>query len=236
MQKQIAEAQQQIKVGAAPNDAADKLQRELLKLQREKLVADAGLRNFSSPQMVDPTTGLPVVTSAADAKAQSDLELMRREVAKAELESLLKEREADEALAKEDAVNRKLDKPELLASVLGTDTIYMKLKGEYEMARLDASGADAGADEKKKAELALNRLHYYVSDICLPQLSEMSKYAQRKLNFSKEIAKTIKKHLNEMESAQDPFQHAPSAMPAIEHAPDAAPNSSTPSPTPNETH
>jgi hypothetical protein len=45
-----------------------------------------------------------------------------------------------------------------------------------------------------------------------------------------------------MESAQDPFKHAPSAMPkvehapAVEHAPDVAPKSPTPSPAPGETH
>jgi tetratricopeptide (TPR) repeat protein len=217
--KQAEEVRQRFKMGMASNNAADKLQRDLLISERER-IASAMAAARATMKTLDPATGLPA----------GDLELIRRESAKAELESLLKEREADEAVAKEDAVKRQQDKPELLAPVLGTDPVYMKLKGEYEMALLDASGAEAGADEKKKVELASKRLAYYVKDICLPQLSEMSKYARRKLDFSKEIAKTLKNHLNEMEAAQAAGQKVTNTAPKAESAPE------TPGPAQNVTY
>jgi uncharacterized protein YqgQ len=232
MQKQIAEAQQKFKLGVVPQTEVANLQRDLLKLQREK-IASAMAADRLPVQTVDPTTGLPVVSSVVVPKPNRELELMRQELARFQEQSFLRKRELSEALAKLNAVKERKDKPELLASIIGTDPMYMELKTKFDAARLDASSR-AGDDPtaKKILEDAAKRLSFYVSDIYLPQLTEMTEYAIRRVRDNEDRSAELKNSIQDLESAQDPFKHAP----AVEHAPDVAPNAPAPSPTPNETH
>lgn len=234
LNKQIAEAQQQVKLGVAPTATVDKLQRELLELQREKMTKtmEVNRQNLqrlaqtlkqSSEQQtyvtVDPTTGLPVTTGIA--LPDRELELMRRELARAQEEVFLRKRDLNEAIDKEQAVRIQKDKPEFLVPVLSEDAMYMKLKADLDTERLGGLSGKSSSESDKGLQTAFEHLYAYVNKICLPQLEAATQYAQRRVAATLERVDDLKKQIEQKDKAQADLQRVTRAVPKVEHSTDA---------------